>query len=470
MEEETIIPVDNAIHNFRLHLQSHPRTILSAKFGDGKTFFLNEFAKEKDFEVIRISPVNYQVADNNDIFELVKWDLLMQLQAKGILQDTVTKASAFDAFRYSIVNNGWALLENGAEAVSKIPTVTTKIWGEFAKSIFKFAHSLQKIASEYKDFKEKDDNEIDELVKKIEEIPLLECDLLTRLIQDNIKAWKKKRGNKRKRMVLVFDDMDRLDPAHLFRILNIITAHVDYYNKIGHTSTKDLSACKFGVDNIVLVLDYDNLVKIFHHFYGSDTNIEGYIGKFADKGIFRYSITELARNHFYEQLSIMTQIDEDFIAQVIPVKIIMGKSVRELMSSIDDIDSQLINMQVFEEEGINIGIFKLFVVLKRFRESLMDPKFPGIGMVEYVIHIFEDILNKQTIALAEYSGLIMNEWELDPVSSGKQAFNGTYSVFYIKAKDPLGFALLTEDTEYTERVARRTDMEKFVKGVFNHIG
>ena len=44
--DDNIIPVDEALERFENHLLSHDRVILSAKFGDGKTFFLNKF-KEK---------------------------------------------------------------------------------------------------------------------------------------------------------------------------------------------------------------------------------------------------------------------------------------------------------------------------------------------------------------------------------------------------------------------------------------
>lgn len=33
-----IIPIDNRITAFTNHLYSHPRTILSARYGDGKSF------------------------------------------------------------------------------------------------------------------------------------------------------------------------------------------------------------------------------------------------------------------------------------------------------------------------------------------------------------------------------------------------------------------------------------------------
>ena len=65
MKEELYIPVDDAIIEFRKHLLTHPRTILSAKYGDGKSFFLREFEKDEKvqehFVFLKLFPVNYQV-------------------------------------------------------------------------------------------------------------------------------------------------------------------------------------------------------------------------------------------------------------------------------------------------------------------------------------------------------------------------------------------------------------------------
>ena len=44
--DDNYIPVDDAMQRFEDHLLSHDRVVLSAKFGDGKTFFLKKF-KEK---------------------------------------------------------------------------------------------------------------------------------------------------------------------------------------------------------------------------------------------------------------------------------------------------------------------------------------------------------------------------------------------------------------------------------------
>lgn len=93
-----------------------------------------------------------------------------------------------------------------------------------------------------------------------------------------------------KKPVLIIEDLDRLDPYHLFRILNIISAHID---QTGHGDDN-----KFGFNNIILVMDYDTTKHIFHHFYGADANYDGYMSKFFCKKPFYYSIKEIA----YEEI------------------------------------------------------------------------------------------------------------------------------------------------------------------------
>ena len=81
MENNAIIPIDDKIQLFADYLANNNRCILSARFGDGKTFFLQEFKKQykEDYIFLTIYPVNYQVAENKDVFEYIKRDLLIQL-------------------------------------------------------------------------------------------------------------------------------------------------------------------------------------------------------------------------------------------------------------------------------------------------------------------------------------------------------------------------------------------------------
>ena len=60
---EFYIPIDREISQFTQHLQTHHRTILSAKFGDGKSYFLDRLQKDKkvaaNYKFINVYPINY---------------------------------------------------------------------------------------------------------------------------------------------------------------------------------------------------------------------------------------------------------------------------------------------------------------------------------------------------------------------------------------------------------------------------
>ena len=79
--EENMIPIEPYLKDFKQYLDANSRCILSAKIGDGKSYFISSFIKEysDEYLFIPIYPVNYQVMDNKDIFELIKRDILIRL-------------------------------------------------------------------------------------------------------------------------------------------------------------------------------------------------------------------------------------------------------------------------------------------------------------------------------------------------------------------------------------------------------
>lgn len=112
-----IIPLDDKVKDFGFHLRANARTILSSRFGDGKSYFLNTIRNDQvlanEFEFLTLYPVNYQVADNKDIFDMIKRDILFQLMLHGMLTDriTFTKSEAWSWFIYSKgANLVWDLL------------------------------------------------------------------------------------------------------------------------------------------------------------------------------------------------------------------------------------------------------------------------------------------------------------------------------------------------------------------------
>lgn len=92
---------------FKSYLEHSPRIVFSAKFGDGKTQFLNEVKQNeefKDYQFFTIYPVNYVVAENADIFEYVKRDILLQMAEMKLLNEIdldalITSFASFEDFR-----------------------------------------------------------------------------------------------------------------------------------------------------------------------------------------------------------------------------------------------------------------------------------------------------------------------------------------------------------------------------------
>lgn len=88
MEEDMKVPIDKQLTEFRNHILANSRTFLASKFGDGKSYFLDQFKdkNKNDFVFITLYPVNYQVASNEDIFNLIKRDILFQLMVQGLFE------------------------------------------------------------------------------------------------------------------------------------------------------------------------------------------------------------------------------------------------------------------------------------------------------------------------------------------------------------------------------------------------
>jgi len=283
------IDLKEKIKDFAQYLATTDRIILSAKFGDGKTFLLNQLRNNeelsKDYEFFTIYPVNYSVAKNEDVFEYIKRDIIVQLDKEGLL-DKVDLEAVFDSlFDFDDIRALVSFL------LSFVPG------GEFYDKVFK------KFCDKKKKYKKKKHTG-DKYLASFSQIKgsIYENDGYTTLIRNAI-DWMKKdhtmngpKWNKR-RTVLIIEDLDRLDPKHLFRILNVLSAHID------DTTTPDVVTNKFGFDNIVLVMDYETTAHIFHHFYGEEACYEGYMSKFLSREPFRYSIQPFIAIQIERELS-----------------------------------------------------------------------------------------------------------------------------------------------------------------------
>ena len=346
-----LIPIKNELKSFKDHLDINERTVFSAKFGDGKTYFLNEFKKKygDSYEFITIYPVNYQIADNREVFEYIKRDILIQMVSKKMIEPSYEIPDSL-IFQFFIMQNSDSFLGN---LLKILPSLGVP---EQTASLFLAGyHALnwsKKMAKKYKEYKDaiqsQDENQIiatflESFSKRIGSP--YEIDLITQIIIDNIQ-WFCKSNNKK--VILIIEDLDRMDPAHLFRILNIFSAHIDRVYQYQNSSTQkeedttysELLPNKFGFNNIITVFDYNKTKSIFQHFYGQEANYDGYINKFTSHQPFFYSIDEIAREYLYKVISEKCCITKESIRHI--SKQINNKfdslSVRDVNTILNGID------------------------------------------------------------------------------------------------------------------------------------
>lgn len=220
--------------------------------------------------------MNYQVSSNDDIFSLIKFDIIYILLQKYKLSFSDNKIQPVDYLPSYLVNHAYKLLL--PILTFKFPSLGPKIYQILNKELEKFLESYEKI--------DKSENQIvDELALRIlnEEGNIYEKNYLTDLI---ITKLQEIRGDKEN--VLILDDLDRLDPEHIFRLLNIFSAHFDY-----SIEQKEIyGENKFGFDKIIIVCDSKNLQNIYKHFYGTETDYSGYIDKFYSTKQYEFSSTD----------------------------------------------------------------------------------------------------------------------------------------------------------------------------------
>ena len=264
--------------DFLKHLQDSERVIFSAPFGVGKTYFLKEFFDQPQVqekcEVFTIHPVNYCTADNKDIFELIKFDIINQLVEKGYLSNQLDKGE-------SPKKNDKRIFNLLCEGINIVTLGKSKGVADSVVSAYKIISALKNSNKEILNTKK---NKALKFKKGLgdESGLYVEMNMISQFVKDKIEEV-----NEKKTTILVIEDLDRLDPAHMFRLLNIFSAHDDC------ESGKN----KFGFSKVMFVCDLDNVKKIYKHFYGPDTDFEGYLNKFYDAWPFEFGNFQAIANY-----------------------------------------------------------------------------------------------------------------------------------------------------------------------------
>jgi len=283
MEE---IDISRIITDFKQVFEVENRMIFSAKFGDGKSYFLDKFIKsyskeDNDYYFITLHPVNYVLEENKDVIEYIKRDILFQLIKDDKIYDYTTKGDKL----FNAVCNRESFARLADFLISIVPVDGLKNGIEKTKKLLK----IIKEKYEEQDTVKLVDNYLNGFYGLKGSIS--ECDAFTCLIQKTLEHQLAK-------SVLIIEDLDRLDPAHFFRIMNVLSSQVDnpYYSDCVNEN-------KFGFNKIILVMDYDVAKHIFHHFYGMEANYDGYMSKFLNTIPFRFSILDEAHRQVRAKLA-----------------------------------------------------------------------------------------------------------------------------------------------------------------------
>lgn len=300
------VPVDILFDRFTNYLIRNNKGILSAKFGSGKSYFLEKYiesdrAKDK-YLFIPLYPVNYQIADNKDIFEYIKRDILLQLfliYPSLFDEDVIKKYILLSTY---IKSNIGSIAE---ELTSFLPKVSIGVFSINPKDIVK---SIKKIGSDYKKYKESlnnNDAKNDFLDKMESEGSIYEFDPISQLIRDLLNKLRTKSD---KKVVLIIEDLDRIDPDHIFRLLNIFSAHNDFRLTPKAEQNDRTEINKFSLDKVLMICDIKNIQYIYEHKYGPNTDFIGYMNKFYTSDIFDFENSDSLKDLLHEFFMRLTSL------------------------------------------------------------------------------------------------------------------------------------------------------------------
>lgn len=279
---EFIIDITRNLEDFKHKLESEPRVVLSAGFGDGKTFFLKRFQEKytEEYHFFTIYPAQYVIGTNEAIFEYIKRDILFQIVDKGIVTEEFDLAGMLKEMAEYVDVSELTSFFVSKPIAALLGTVVKQV-----KGIMNLVNRHRISGPFY----------IDSFLSA--KGGLYENDAYTCMIR---KCFEKMKEHDGRQIVLIIEDLDRIDPSHIFSILNIFGSHFDRHFVVNSHEQEN----KFGVDRLITVMDYDKLEVLYNHQYGEEgeSNFNGYISKYICSKPFRYSIRAEARKQVTEKI------------------------------------------------------------------------------------------------------------------------------------------------------------------------
>lgn len=465
--EKIKISNESIIDEFKEHLdlELNQRILFTAPFGAGKSTFINDFEDQhqEGYRFIRLYPVNYAVSANEDIFELIKFDILYELMAHHNEEIALEKEDFDFWLRMSMfMQNKTDLMplflfvlsqhekigKSAAVfigAVEKILTPLKKGFKEYSEQIK--IDEFADVSKFLKSFEDKKGNpyEMDATSKFIFDLlDRLKGDVLPN--QEAIQEEDRKRTNK---TVLVIDDLDRLDPDHIFRLFNIFSAHT-------HSISGEN---KFGFDKVIFVCDIENIRKIYAHKYGQGVDFSGYMDKF-------YSVKPFIYDNFnYLTQKIKAIIDQSVFINSSQEDIVKRDSVVYLLAAVLKILSKnkAINLRSLFKSNIfllsieeNVKI-KKNIVLSKNRISLLVVFEIISEMLGGWAHLEKALLKvKDNFYTKQYFDENMNFNKKYSLAACKSGYK--HEIFYVMHEVIKVFV-----AEYLKSEDKTTDGDKFMQ-------
>lgn len=266
------IDTPNSISDFSLFLNKvgNNRIIFSGKFGTGKTTFLNHYFEDGNaldkYFVCKLYPINYVTSNNKDIYELIKYDILIQL----LKAELEIKSEDLVG-----LNVGTKIVDKYSFPILKDLAGVIPVIGENLSNVISGIEKIKQASIEY--INSNPQNRINDFLKEYQEqtgSPYEQNDISTliKVLINKIKATGKK-------TTLIIDDFDRLEPIQTFRILNIISTNDTHRNDDEN---------RFGFDKIIIVCDIYNIRDSYIHINGLRGSFNGYIDKFYSKNVYHF--------------------------------------------------------------------------------------------------------------------------------------------------------------------------------------
>lgn len=415
--------------HFRRHLdlEENHRILFSGRFGVGKTTFLKHFFEDSAFaekyNCFHLYPVNYSILENADIMSYLKYDILHELLIHHGTQ-VLTEPKGGNTHENAVIQYG---IRHFSEIIALLVLAIPKL----GKQYFQLIQEWKKMKGVYESYLEnvpqsEEYKAISDFFENFHETEgdLYEENFVTQIITNALESMKGDDENP-KENVLILDDLDRIDPQHIFRLFNVFTAQFDQHN------TGNGKDNKFGFDKVIFVCNVDNIRSIFHHFYGTETNFNGYIDKFYSKEVFRFDNKEnLAgiMSNVINNLNITNEVGGALSAEL------LNNIIKPVLNQLflDIVNSGYVNLREFfrhEQLKINIKGFNFDGVL------YSGWSFHFIYIIEVLLLYFGDV---------EYLKKIIAKTKQRP-NAGRERQYFEYSLLVLSDMENHRFKISTED-------------------------